>query len=169
MYEVKSPNNVMQRLDGAEDRELIKEFRNDCFSEIIFLAGGITNCPDWQQDVINSMKNERCVLINPRRAHWDVNDDTMERKQIEWEHYHLDNSMSILFWFPKETVCPITLFELGKFLNSGKRLYIGCHPEYSRINDVRIQVSLEIPRQKIYTSLNDLINDVRFDLHTQVQ
>lgn len=165
MYLIKCPSTVMIDLDcSSTEEQLIAEFKDDYESEIIFLAGGITSCPIWQPIVIEGLKNTKCVLIDPRRDDWDVNDKTLEEQQIKWEHFHLDNSMSIVFWFPKETLCPITLFELGKHLNTGHRLYIGCHPEYARKNDVRIQVGLEKPNQVIHESLDDLISEVLLDL-----
>ena len=164
MYLIQCPSTTMIDLDCASEEQLIAEFKDEYGSEIIFLGGGITSCPEWQPIVIDALKDMRCVLINPRRKEWDINDKTLERKQIEWEHYHLENCMSIIFWFPKETLCPITLFELGKSLNKGYKLYIGCHPEYARRNDVKIQVELEDSNQIIHDSLEDLISEIRLDL-----
>ena len=166
MYLIKCPDDLMIKAEQylySED-EMKCKFGDDYFSEIIFLAGGITSYPIWQPIVIEGLKNTKCVLIDPRRDNWDVNDKTLEEEQIKWEHFHLDNSMSIVFWFPKETLCPITLFELGKYLKSDKRLYIGCHPEYAKRNDVKIQVGLEKSNQIIHESLDDLISEVILDL-----
>lgn len=143
-------------------------------SIVIFLGGEITGCPNWQQIVIEKLKYYECVLINPKRKDWDINDNTLEEKQIKWEHQYLNMADTIVFWFPKESVCPIALFELGKYVretyvdsngfSKGKELHIGCHPEYSRINDVKIQVGLERPYQIIHESLDSLIQEISLDL-----
>lgn len=114
----------------------------------IFLAGGISNCSDWQQEAINylSVMFQRIdldiVLINPRRYDFDVSKQEMSEEQITWEHKMLEESDYILFWFPKETLCPITLFELGKYCRSNKKLFVGCDPEYQRSFDVKYQLGL---------------------------
>ena len=33
----------------------------------IFLAGGITNCPDWQQQMVQLLHHTDYMLLNPRR------------------------------------------------------------------------------------------------------
>jgi len=116
----------------------------------VFLAGGISNCPDWQASAIRYAKkvatheHSRLVLINPRRKNFDINDPTMARKQIEWEYSALTKTPTVIFWFPKETLCPITLFELGKMSAKNKMLIVGCHKEYARKFDVQVQLELEL-------------------------
>jgi hypothetical protein len=50
---------------------------------------------------------------------WDIpknfsmNDPTASKDQIQWEFEHLRKADTILFWFPKESICPIALYELG--------------------------------------------------------
>jgi hypothetical protein len=126
----------------------------------VFLAGGITNCPDWQQDVIKSQGNEDIVLMNPRRVNFDVSDPTQEEFQIEWEHCHLIFSNIILFWFPEETLCPITLFELGKVAAQGKAMVVGCHPGYKRRRDVIHQLGHLRPGIVVRDSLEAVIADL---------
>jgi len=128
---------------------------------LLFLGGGITGCSDWQQEMKNKLSVVDVTLLNPRRKNWDINDPTMERAQIEWEHRHMTRSDAILFWFASETLCPITLFELGKWVFRPKKLFIGCHPDYKRKNDVIIQTELERPFQKVVFSLDDLANQVK--------
>mgnify|MGYP000952698472 CR=1 FL=1 len=58
----------------------------------IFLAGGITGCPEWQTQFINhfnSTATRNTILIDPRRKDFDVKNDEMESEQIEWEHRHI--------------------------------------------------------------------------------
>lgn len=130
----------------------------------VFLAGGITGCPDWQDEVVSRlacMSNlDNLVIYNPRRDDFDVDSTFVEREQIEWEHYHLAKADVISFWFPKEGLCMITLLELGKWLPSEKELIIGCHPDYKRIRDVRIQTQLERPELEIHHTLDEHIQKI---------
>lgn len=107
----------------------------------VFLAGGIAYCPDWQKEFIDfyiDIIDQDISIINPRREIWvnNRNNDDISKEQIEWENNYLKNSTGVVFWFPKETLCPITLFELGAALHSQNVIAIGIHPEYQRKLDV---------------------------------
>src|SRR5690348_10230732 len=84
----------------------------------IFLAGGITDCPDWQSEVVEQLVKTNLMIFNPRRDYFDVEDSRMTFEQIRWEFAHLRLAKGVVFWFPKETLCPITLFELGSRLEA---------------------------------------------------
>lgn len=127
----------------------------------IFLAGGITNCPDWQSEMRNLLADTNVVLVNPRRKDFPIDDPSVAKKQIQWEHSHLRKAYAILFWFPKETLCPIVLYELGSWSMMNKPLFIGIHPEYKRKQDVEIQTSLVRPGFKIVYDLTSLSQQVR--------
>ncbi|MCR4327502.1 MAG: nucleoside 2-deoxyribosyltransferase domain-containing protein [Nanoarchaeota archaeon] len=127
----------------------------------LFLAGGISNCPDWQKELINLLRETDLVLLDPRREKFERNNKEMEEEQIKWEFEHLNKSESFSFWFPKETVCPITLYELGKESASNKRIFVGVHPEYSRRRDVEIQTKLIRPEVKIVYSLGELAKEIK--------
>jgi hypothetical protein len=109
----------------------------------LFLAGGITGCPDWQSDIVKELKECSVVIFNPRRRTFDVN-DTSAREQITWEFDSMNVSDIILFWFPQETLCPIALYELGRYnVNSEDySIVIGTHKDYIRREDVVIQTEL---------------------------
>lgn len=134
----------------------------------VFLAGGITNCPDWQAIVKEQLSdvNDQLSLIDPRRDDFDATNPLMSENQIRWEHASLRLADAILFWFPAETLCPITLFELGA--HAGKvPIFVGTHPEYKRRFDVVAQLrlisnSMVIPNiSPVRDNLTDVINDVR--------
>jgi hypothetical protein len=110
----------------------------------LFLAGGITNVPDWQSTVVDALNQyENLTIYNPRRKDFF---NAKEEEQIVWEFTHLNKSDILLFWFAKETVCPITLYELGKWVNStNKTAIIGIDPEYTRKKDIIIQTKLARP------------------------
>jgi hypothetical protein len=114
----------------------------------VFVAGGISNCPDWQTELIKLIDTDRFDVINPRRASGLGKTGKAARKQIEWEHRALESAQIVLFWFPKESICPISLFEYGKFLErackEGIRLIGGCDQAYARAFDLDIQTQLAV-------------------------
>ena len=127
----------------------------------VFLAGGISNCADWQTTLANLLKDTNLVLLNPRRKDFALNDLEMEKQQIEWEYGHLVKATATSFWFPKETLCPITLYELGKQSVGNKPLFIGVHPEYLRNRDIHIQTKLIRPEIVITESLEELAKQIK--------
>ena len=118
----------------------------------VFIAGGISNCPDWQTHMVSFMDTSLYDVVNPRReGGFDIT-GTTAREQIEWEHSALSKIDSCIFWFPCETLCPITLFELSKQLLRAKQksvcLVVGWHPDYQRAFDLEVQIDLEkIPKE----------------------
>ena len=38
----------------------------------LFLAGGVTACPDWQAWMVQRLSASGLVLLNPRRAHFPI-------------------------------------------------------------------------------------------------
>ncbi|MEK6905685.1 MAG: nucleoside 2-deoxyribosyltransferase domain-containing protein [Nanoarchaeota archaeon] len=127
----------------------------------LFLAGGITGCPDWQADLTDLLRDTDLVLLNPRRTNFPIPYQKSAQEQIEWEYCHLIKADAISFWFPKETVCPITLFELGVYLTRDKPIFIGIHPEYARRRDVEIQTSLANPELELVYDLNSLSDQIK--------
>jgi len=111
----------------------------------VFLAGGIGNCPDWQQEAVGMLAHTELAVFNPRRATFPTPwDRENSRQQIEWEFEALLEAEIILFWFPAgQSMQPIALFELGSHLRSKyARLAIGVEPGYPRLDDIEIQVGL---------------------------
>lgn len=129
-------------------------------STSIFLAGGITNCPDWQREMVKLLQDTDLILLNPRRTHFPIYDPNAAQEQITWEYEHLRKADAILFWFPYQTLCPIVLYELGAWSMSGKPIFVGVHPEYQRRRDVEIQTGLVRSQVRIVYSLQDLAYQV---------
>jgi hypothetical protein len=132
----------------------------------IFLAGGITNCPSWQTDAVQffhewnpNVLQDEWWLVNPRRSNFPIDDPSQGALQIRWEHHYLDRVGAVLFWFPKETLCPITLYELGSWARSQKKLFVGCHPDYPRLLDVTEQLRLTRPEIQVRTDLRELTKE----------
>lgn len=130
----------------------------------LFLGGGISNCADWQSQVKEFLGSysgfKNFYVLNPRRANFPMDDPNASTAQIEWEHHHLKLSTMVIFWFPCETLCPITLFEYGKHLVGNKKLFVGCHPDYKRKIDVEVQTRLEQPNLKVHDSIESICKDI---------
>jgi len=133
-------------------------------TKVVFLAGGITNCPDWQRTMAGLLKDADLTLLNPRRMDFPMGDPDAAIEQIKWEHDHLRMADAILFWFPCETICPIVLYELGAWSMTDKPVFVGVHPDYGRRQDVEIQTNLVRPEVEITYSLEALAAQVeRYD------
>lgn len=144
--------------------ECPEEFDGVGFS--LFLGGGISGCPDWQGEIRPKLL-EKCphlVLFNPRRAIFNVQDTAIASKQITWEHEHLRRASAIIFWFPCETLCPITLYELGAWtILAGEKhtkIFVGCHPKYQRKLDVEVQTKLVANDIPVVDDLDKLVDVV---------
>lgn len=112
----------------------------------IFLAGGITDCPDWQADAVALLAGVPAVILNPRRKQFDVRDERVAEEQIRWEHDHLTRATVVLFWFAEgPSPQPIALYELGGLACGGRPIAVGAHPGYRRRRDVEVQLSLSRP------------------------
>lgn len=133
----------------------------------LFLAGGISGCPPWQYDLRDLLQDSSLTLLNPLRAQFPMDNPDSAREQIHWEHTHLAAATAISFWFPCETLCPITLFELGAWAywrsehNQPKPLFVGVHPDYARRQDVEIQLALARPEVEVVLSLEELATQVK--------
>ncbi len=129
----------------------------------LFLAGGITGCPDWQKEMITKLQDLPLAIFNPRRTHFPQHIN-VDREQIEWEYTYLRKATAVSFWFPEETLCPITLYELGAWSMSDKKIFLGVHPNYQRIVDIKIQTALVRPDITLVQTLDELIQSIRSSL-----
>jgi nucleoside 2-deoxyribosyltransferase-like protein len=106
----------------------------------VFLAGGITGCPDWQAEAVAALSDLDVVVLNPRRTTTPRQRDAAE--QIGWEYHGLRRADLVLFWFPGSgSVQPIALYELGAHAAGRKPIVVGADPVYPRRADVVLQLS----------------------------
>jgi len=136
----------------------------------VFLAGGISNTTDWQQEFLNQLAcgtGDSLTIFNPRRRVWDKDDKSICRAQIEWEFRYLEAADVVIFWFSPDTVCPITLYELGVCAARGQHIIVGCHHDYTRKFDVENQLQLLRPEVHVRTCLDGIELDIR-RLHHRV-
>jgi hypothetical protein len=133
--------------------ECPNEIRQVRLHPSVFIAGGITGCGEWQFDLIDQIKDiENLIVYNPRRRNFPIDDPSAAKQQIVWEYDKLMLSDIIVMHFPKATLCPICLYELGKWINSSaaKNAIVTIEHGYARTNDVIIQTSLARPDVKVF-------------------
>jgi hypothetical protein len=152
--------------------ECPKAYRLNQFDSfpVIFLAGGITGCPDWQAEMMHALQDKDVVILNPRRATFpDFLDIDLAHEQIQWEFNMMRRSTCISFWFCAETIQPIVLYELGNWIMymqmkpTGvlpETILIGVDPAYSRRIDIEEQIACSKLPITIATSLDDHIHNV---------
>lgn len=130
----------------------------------VFLAGGITLCPDWQKEAVEAIKDLPITVYNPRRKDFDVSFKEQTVEQIKWEFEKLREASNIIFWFCKETICPITLFEYGSALErtATQGIFLGSDPEYQRLMDLQEQTKLRLGKAEIYSTVRDLVSALVF-------
>ena len=131
-----------------------------CDNFKVYLAGGITNCHNWQKDVIEYIRKqdvdnklEKLTLCNPRRDNFDIaKDDPFD--QIIWEQDAINYKTNIfsMYFCNSESDQPICMYELGVRIAritdgfySRDNLIISIENGYKRTNDVVIQTKLELP------------------------
>lgn len=134
---------------------------------VVFLAGGINNCPDWQSELIGFLQEKRMIgstpgtVLNPRRANFDVKDPNAATGQIAWEHYAFRLADIICFWFARGSLNPIVLYELGVHQHH-ERIIVGCDPVYERRTDVQAQLWLARPSVRVHLDF-DAFKHIVFD------
>jgi len=128
----------------------------DLGGRAIFLAGGISDTDNWQSQLIRLLRGIDATILNPRRAHFPMGDPREGRRQIEWEFRHLAKADLLAFWFPRETLCPVALFELGICAAGSRALIVGAHPAYARRFDLEIQLRLRRPDMVVVDTIADL-------------
>jgi hypothetical protein len=153
-------------------------------AQSVFLAGGITGCPDWQAEVIYMLDEEGFdgTVYNPRRANFPIGDPTAASEQIAWEFAALERADVRLFWFAggervfpesalrsageypgagarySSPVQPIALYELGRWTAlEAAPLVVGADPNYARLIDVHEQMRHARPDLAIHPSLAGVV------------
>jgi len=137
----------------------------------LFLAGGITDCAEWQDEVCEKLSDKSIIgtVFNPRRKNFPMGDSEAGKKQIAWEFWALNDLKPdiISFWFDGgKSLQPITLYELGRYstkhleLGSPKRLIVASDPNYGRNMDVIEQMG-HIGFKDVGNSLDQLVADIK--------
>jgi hypothetical protein len=144
---------------------------DDLPSPSVFLAGGITGCPDWQQEVIGKLADVKMgCLLNPRRANFPIHDPNAAREQITWEFRALSAANVFSMWFsnaPSDQ--PICFYELGRHLamrqvdNQLNYVVLGVEKGFKRSQDVYIQSELVAKKlsDRIVATLDEYVENIR--------
>lgn len=161
---------------------------NDCsdsYGKItVFLAGGISDCWNWQEAVINKLKEmeengydmRSLVLFNPRRPSFDVDNPEDTKEQINWEYCWLGCcDIFSMYFCNSESVQPICMYELGRNLLKKSNdwedddscycssVLISIEKGYKRTDDVLIQTELAtsgLIRPYVYEDPNEAITEL---------
>jgi Nucleoside 2-deoxyribosyltransferase like len=121
---------------------------------VVFLAGGITGCPDWQQAAVSLLAGVDATVMNPRRPTRIAGASDIAAEQVAWECRYLSRADVVLFWFPPgPAIQPIALYELGKIAAGTKPIAVGADPGYCRRLDVVLQLSHARPDVSVYSTL----------------
>lgn len=144
----------MQYIEAISDEKPIHK-------DSVFLGGTITGAKQWQDYIIEGIRDLDITVYNPRRKTFDTSKKNESEKQITWEYEALRKASYNLFWFAKETLGPITLFELGSSLERTENIIIGADPKYERLFDVEYQSNLRRPGTKVLNSLDKVILEIR--------
>lgn len=121
----------------------------------VFLAGGITNCENWQEKVLRELEYENITIFNPRRTSFNIADKNASVQQITWEYNCLEKMDVFSMYFCNgESDQPICMYELGRNIlrmqnrfpsDWEKRIVVGIESGYKRKQDVIIQMDLCAP------------------------
>ena len=99
---------------------------------------------NWQSRVINELKDfKKVVVFNPRRADWDSSwkqdiNNPQFNQQVTWELDALDRSEHIFMYFDPNTKSPISLLELGLYIQSRSHMIVCCPQGFWRKGNVDI-------------------------------
>lgn len=150
----------------------------------VFLAGGISDCWNWQEAVINKLREmeengydmRSLVVFNPRRPSFDVGNPGDTTKQINWEYYWLDCcDIFSMYFCNSESVQPICMYELGRNLLKKSNdweddgncycssVLISIEKGYKRTDDVLIQTELAtsgLIRPYVYEDPNKAVTEL---------
>lgn len=147
-------------------------------SPSVFLAGGITRCPQWQDEVIEGLIHDEDgaiaggTIFNPRRRNFPIGDPDAAREQIAWEFHALHVADVFSMWFSDaDSDQPICMYELGRYVaireseipRTLETVVIGVEPGYRREQDVRIQIELinHDLASRISDNLEDHVQSIR--------
>ena len=130
----------------------------------VFLAGGITNCKNWQKEVIKELNDiEKLTIYNPRRTNFDLSNKYINHEQMEWEFERLEKMDIFSMYFCGGTsIQPICMYELGRNIvrmqnrfpsDWEKRIVISCEVDYIRKHDVIVQTLLAT-QNKVFVEHN---------------
>lgn len=111
----------------------------------VFLAGTIDadkGSVDWQHKICKKIEDTtdnkyRITIYNPRREEFPDSGSSEVRRQIKWEHKHMDDADLIVMNILEDSKSPISLMEMGMYAESGK-LVVFCKTGFYRYDNVQM-------------------------------
>lgn len=110
-----------------------------------FLAGSIEQgkAEEWQQEVIDLLKEKNVIIYNPRRLDWNDKleqdkDDANFYEQVNWELDHIEKADIVLMYFDPASKSPISLLELGILTAYPNKLLVCCPQGFWRKGNIDI-------------------------------
>lgn len=111
----------------------------------VFLAGTIDadkGSVDWQHKICKKIEDTtdnkyRITIYNPRREEFPDSGSSEVRRQIKWEHKHMDDADLIVMNILEDSKSPISLMEMGMYAESGK-LVVFCKAGFYRYDNVQM-------------------------------
>ena len=111
----------------------------------VFLAGTI-DCDkgsvDWQHEICRKItqatdNKQSITIFNPRREEFPDSGSAEVRRQIKWEHEHMDDADLIVMNILEDSQSPISLMEIGMYAQSEK-LHVFCKKGFYRYDNVEM-------------------------------
>lgn len=131
----------------------------------VFLAGSIEmgKAEEWQKRIINELKDEPILFLNPRRDDWDSSwgqtiTDAKFKEQVLWELNSLEFADKIVLSFDPNTLSPISLIEFGLHARQDK-LIVLCPQDFWKKGNV--DITSEFYKIKQVDTFEDLITELK--------
>lgn len=127
----------------------------------VFLAGTIENgfSKDWQSEAIEYLKDLPINIFNPRREVYPEGTDL--KAQINWELEHLENADCIFMNLAEKSLSPISLLELGLFVNSDAGMYFNIDTDFLRYENAMTTITRYRNDAVIKHNLNEALASLR--------
>jgi Nucleoside 2-deoxyribosyltransferase like len=131
----------------------------------LFLGGGISGCPNWQEYVITKLSGYQLTIWNPRRKTFQMNDRDAAQIQTDWEIDRLRIADINAYWFSSGTLNPIALVEIGESFALRERIVLGMDQEYARKWDLEFRMDKYLPWEAISYTLDDFVKNIKDAFH----
>ena len=135
----------------------------------VFLAGTIDNgaAEEWQIEVQEQLEDYDIVMFNPRRDYWDnklkaTTDNPIFVDQVKWELDAMEQSSYILMNFQENSLSPVTLLELGLYVDTYK-LIVCCPKNFWRSGNVKM--ICDRYNIKVYETLDSAMTELEIRLN----
>ena len=130
----------------------------------VFLAGSIEmgKAIQWQEHLTRELRDLEITVCNPRRGQWSTNQnpkesDNLFKHQVEWELAALEAVDVIIFFFDKNTLSPVTMLELGLWVQGGK-VVVCCHKDFWKSGNIHhVCKKYNVPYVKDYADIIPLV------------